>query len=118
MCWHVIHDHEITPTERWCEALLDVRQENGAVHRSIDYEWDDGPVVAQACDKGDRCPCGTGATTRSPRAQRPRTCTMFVLIAVSSINTSRAGSSLPNSSRIQRESDVGSLLLCRVQAFF
>jgi hypothetical protein len=60
----------VATTESWCEALLDVRQENGAVHRSIDYEWGDDPVVAQACDKGDRfpCPCGTDATRRSRRA--------------------------------------------------
>ena len=48
-----------------------------------------------------QCPCGTDATNRSPRRQRPLSRTMFVLVAVSSINTSRAGSSMP-CSRIQR----------------
>ena len=48
-----------------------------------------------------QCPWGTDATSRSPRGQRPLTRTMFVLVAVSSINTSRAGSSMP-CSRIQR----------------
>src|SRR5215510_4543604 len=48
-----------------------------------------------------QCPCGTDAINRSPRGQRPLSSTMFVLVAVSSINTSRAGSSMP-CSRIQR----------------
>ena len=48
-----------------------------------------------------QCPCGTDATSRWPRGQRPLSRTMFVLVAVSSINTSRAGSSKP-CSRIQR----------------
>src|SRR5882757_2612667 len=47
----------------FAEALLDVRQEDGAVHRSIDHEWGDDPVMAQTGDKshcfpmsvGDRC---------------------------------------------------------------
>jgi hypothetical protein len=48
-----------------------------------------------------QCPCGIDATSRSPRGQRPLSRTIFVLVAVSSINTSRAGSSMP-CSRIQR----------------
>src|SRR6476620_8282995 len=47
------------------------------------------------------CPCGPGATNRAPRGQRPLSRTMFVLVAVSAINTSRAGSSMP-CSRLQR----------------
>src|SRR5579863_3939853 len=46
-------------------------------------------------------PCGTRPTNRSPRAQRPLGLTIFVLAAVSSMNTSRAGSNMP-CSRIQR----------------
>jgi hypothetical protein len=48
-----------------------------------------------------QCPCGTEATNRSPRGQRPLNLTMLVLVAVSSMNTSRAGSSMP-CFRIQR----------------
>ena len=44
----IIHDHDTAATEGWCEALLNVREESGAVHRSIYYEWGDDPVVAQA----------------------------------------------------------------------
>src|SRR4029077_9521433 len=46
-------------------------------------------------------PSGTRPITRTPRAARPQSRTILVLAAVSSINTSRAGSSMP-CSRIQR----------------
>src|SRR6266446_9897448 len=46
-------------------------------------------------------PSGTVPITLLPRTARPLSRTMFVLTAVSSINTSRAGSSMP-CSRIQR----------------
>src|SRR3974377_824300 len=48
-----------------------------------------------------QCPCGTDATSRWRRGERTLSSPMFVLVAVSSINTSRAGSSKP-CSRIQR----------------
>src|SRR5208283_1259310 len=48
-----------------------------------------------------QCPCGTWSIKRTPRGQRPRSRTMAVLVEVSSINTSRAGSNMP-CSRIQR----------------
>jgi hypothetical protein len=41
-----------------------------------------------------QCPCGTDPTNRSPRRQRPRSLTILVLVAVSSMNTRRAGSSM------------------------
>src|SRR5690348_4908988 len=46
-------------------------------------------------------PSGIRPITRSPRAARPESRAILVLTAVSSINTSRAGSSMP-CSRIQR----------------
>src|SRR5271169_118182 len=87
----------------------------GARHCSI-YARKVGPFIAPSTTNGAtipswrkpatkvivfQCPCGTDATSRSPRRQRPLSRTMFVLVAVSSINTSRAGSSMP-CSRIQR----------------
>src|ERR1700674_1281634 len=42
-----------------------------------------------------QCPCGAYPISRSPRGQRPRSRTMLVLVQVSSINTSRAGSNMP-----------------------
>src|ERR1700730_7990325 len=87
----------------------------GARHCSM-YAKKMGPFIAPSITKGVtipswrkpatkvivfQCPCGTDATSRSPRKQRPLTRPMFVLVAVSSINISRAGSSMP-CSRIQR----------------
>src|SRR5215475_2943588 len=48
-----------------------------------------------------QCPCGAYPISRRPRAQRPRSLTILVVVAVSSIKTSRARSSKP-CSRIQR----------------
>ena len=48
-----------------------------------------------------QCPCGTYPTNRWPRRLRPLSRTILVLVAVSSMNTSRAGSSRP-CSRIHR----------------
>src|SRR5258706_694970 len=48
-----------------------------------------------------QCPCGAYPTSRTPRAHRPRSRTILVVVAVSSIKTSRAGLSKP-CSRIQR----------------
>jgi hypothetical protein len=40
-----------------------------------------------------QCPCGTGASNRSPRAARPCRRAMLVVAQVSSMNTRRPGSS-------------------------
>ena len=52
---------------------------------------------------------------RTPRGARPLSLTMFVLTAVSSINTSRAGSSIP-CSRIQRRRARATSARCRSAA--
>ena len=63
MSWQIIHDDDVAATEGWCEALLDVREEDGAVHRSINQEGSDNPVVAQA---GDECDCFQPSRNFSP----------------------------------------------------
>src|SRR6266536_3232350 len=60
-------------------------------------------------------PSGTVPITRTPRAARPLSRTMLVLTAVSSINTSRAGSSMP-CSRIQRRRARATSARCRSAA--
>ena len=60
-------------------------------------------------------PSGTLPITRSPLGARPRSRTRFVLTAVSSINTSRAGSSMP-CSRIQRRRARATSARCRSAA--
>src|SRR5215469_6583572 len=60
-------------------------------------------------------PCGTWLTSRSPRGQRPRTRTIFVVIAVSSINTSRVVSRNP-CCRIQSRRARATSFRCRSAA--
>src|SRR3954467_1966433 len=60
-------------------------------------------------------PSGTLPITRFPRGARPLSRTRFVLTAVSSINTSRAGSSMP-CSRIQRRRACATSARCRSAA--
>src|SRR4249919_1190137 len=60
-------------------------------------------------------PSGTLPITRSPRGARPLSRTRFVLTAVSSINTSRAGSSRP-CSRIQHRRARATSARCRSAA--
>jgi hypothetical protein len=60
-------------------------------------------------------PSGTVPITRTPLAARPLSRTRFVLTAVSSINTSRAGSSMP-CSRIQRRRARATSARCRSAA--
>src|SRR3974377_2099891 len=96
------------------------RRRVGGRHCSM-YARKAGPFIAPSSTNGAtipscrkpatkvivfQCPCGTAATSRWPRGQRPLSRTMFVLVAVSSINTSRAGSSKP-CSRIQRRRGRG-----------
>src|ERR1700742_2690844 len=60
-------------------------------------------------------PSGTAPITRTPRGARPLSLAMFVLTAVSSRNTSRAGSSIP-CSRIQRRRARATSARCRSAA--
>src|ERR1700682_1245153 len=60
-------------------------------------------------------PSGTVPITLTPRGARPLSRTMFVLTAISSINTSRAGSSMP-CSRIQRRRARATSARCRSAA--
>src|SRR6516165_1931621 len=65
-------------------------------------------------------PSGTEPITRTPRGARPLSLAMFVLTAVSSMNTRRAGSSIP-CSRIHRRRARATSARCRstaCRAFF
>src|ERR1035437_4076498 len=94
---------------------MSLRMSVGARHCST-YARNVSPVIAPSSTKGAviplwrraatkvmvfQCPCGTRPTSRSPRGQRPLSRTIFVLAAVSSMNTNRVESSMP-CSRIQR----------------
>src|SRR5450759_814898 len=94
---------------------MSLRMSVGARHCST-YARKVSPVIAPSSTKGAviplwrraatkvmvfQCPCGTRPTSRSPRGQRPLSRTIFVLAAVSSMNTNLVESSMP-CSRIQR----------------
>src|SRR6202051_4213018 len=59
-----------------------------------------------------QCPCGTWSVNRMPRGQRPRSRTMVVLVEVSSINTSLAGSNMPCSRTQRRRARTTSARCC------
>jgi hypothetical protein len=94
---------------------MSLRMSVGARNCST-YAWNVSPVIDPSSTKGAviplwrraatkvmvfQCPCGTRPTSRSLRGQRPLSRTIFVLAAVSSMNTNRVESSMP-CSRIQR----------------
>jgi len=117
-----IHDDDIPPTKGWYEALLNVREESGAVHRSIEHEWGDDAVVAQAGDKGDRFPMSVGDRCDQSLAARAAASEPHHVCAGGGlVNKHQPGGvkqallSYPTSAGA---SDIGSLLLRRVQTFF
>ena len=73
--------------------------------------WRKAPTKVSVC----HAPRGTVPITLVPRGARPLSRTRLVLTAVSSINTSRAGSSLP-CSRIQRRRVRATSARCRSAA--
>src|ERR1700694_619825 len=94
---------------------MSLRMSVGARNCST-YAWNVSPVIDPSSTKGAviplwrraatkvmvfQCPCGTRPTSSSLRGQRPLSRTIFVLAAVSSMNTNRVESSMP-CSRIQR----------------
>src|ERR1700692_1468174 len=94
---------------------ISLRLSVGARHCST-YSRNISPVIEPSSTKGAvsplwrraatnvivfQCPCGTRPTSRSPRGQRPLSRTIFVLAAVSSMNTNRLELSML-CSRIQR----------------
>jgi hypothetical protein len=122
MSWQIIHDDDVAATEGWCEALLDVREEDGAVHRSINYEGSDNPVMAQAGDESDCFPMSMRNRCDQPLPARATTSEPHHVCAGSGLvdkhqpsGVKHALLSYPTSAGA---SDIGSFLLCRVQAFF
>ena len=94
----IVHDHEVAGGEGRHEKLLDIDAEAGAVNRPVDNA---GRGAMRSHRKATRKvsvrhrPCGTFATRRAPRRQRPCRRVMLVLAEVSSMKTRRLGSSRP-----------------------
>lgn len=122
MSGQLIHDDGIAATKSWCEALLNVREESGAVHRSIEHEWGDDPVAPQTGNKGDRFPMSVwNRCDQSPAARTAASEPHHVCASGGLVNKHQPGGikqSLLSYPTSAGASDIGSLLLLRVQTFF
>jgi hypothetical protein len=56
----VVHDDDVTVVEHWSQTLFDVCEEDCPIHRPIDHEGCDHPVVAQSDNQGDGLPMAVG----------------------------------------------------------
>src|SRR2546430_6907058 len=71
----VVHDDDVTAVERWSQTLFDVCEEDCPVHRPIDHEGCDHPVVAQSDNQGDGLPMAVRNgpdQSFAPRATAPK----------------------------------------------
>src|SRR5262249_16139425 len=71
----VVHDDDVTVVERWSQTLFDLSHEDRPVHRPIDHERCDHPVVAQSDNQGDGLPMAVGNgpdQSFAPRATAPK----------------------------------------------
>jgi hypothetical protein len=84
----VVHDDDVTAAERRSQTLFDVCEEDRPVHRPIDHEGGDHPVVAQSNNQGDGLPMAVGNRADqsfAPRAPAGRTAkSLAAVIDVSS----------------------------------
>lgn len=92
----IVEHDDIAGRQRREQGLLDIGPERFAIDRLVEHDRSGDPVVAECCDEGRvrQRPCGTSATRRSPRSDRPWVLVMLVFAQVSSMNTRRRGSSL------------------------
>src|SRR6476620_10392559 len=113
----VIHHDDVVAPERGNQALLDISEEHLSSHGTFDHHWAVILLRRKAATKVivSHAPSGTVPITLSPLRARPLTRAKFVLTAVSSINTNRAGSSIP-CSRIQRRRARATSARCRSAA--
>src|SRR5262252_6018125 len=112
----VIHHDDVVAPEHRNQAVFDIGEEHLSGHGTLDHHWGNHFIVAQI----SHLPSGTEPITRTPRGARPLSLAMFVLTAVSSMNTRRAGSSIP-CSRIHRRRARATSARCRstaCRAFF
>ena len=96
-----VHHHDIAAPERRNQALLHISEEHFSIHGPVDHHGCRHFIVTQGGHESNRLPCPKWHLADQSDALLPLRRTMLVLTAVSSRNTSRAGSSSP-CSRIQR----------------
>ena len=85
----IVGNHDVTWLQGRGQLGLDIGFERSAVHWSVQDPGRTQFVDAQTCDEGLRAPM---ASSRVPRTDRPRRRAIFVVTAVSSMNTSLCGS--------------------------
>jgi hypothetical protein len=104
----IVRDDDIAALERLDEDLLHITQQHhtGCGHSAQTRHESDGLAMSLRCI----------ADQTSPRGLRPRLRTMSVLVQVSSMNTSFAGSSMPCSTSA-RTGYLDAPLLLRVKSF-
>ena len=94
----IVHDDDVARRQGRHEELLDPGGEELAVDRPVEDAGSVDPVVARRAARKVRVfhlPKGALATSLAPRFDQPRIGVMLVLAQVSSMKTSRLGSSLP-----------------------
>src|SRR4051812_45471448 len=77
------------------ENLLDVEGEELAVDRAVDNSGCVDAIASQGGDEGERLPMAVRHASLCPRGPQPRKGAMLVLTQVSSMKTSRPGSTRP-----------------------
>src|SRR5215467_5085900 len=82
--WKIVYHDDVAALDDRDNALLHINKK----HRPVDGAPATNVITFQ-------CPCGAYPISRLPRGQRPRSRTMLVLVQVSLMNISRAGSNMP-----------------------
>ena len=97
MASQIVHYHDVAWRQGGHEALLDIIGEALAADGSIKDARGIDPVVAKGREEGQRAhlPERSTATSFCPRGAQPRIGLMLVFAQISSMNTSRQGSSRP-----------------------
>lgn len=95
MAAEIVHDDDVARLEHRNQLLFDIGAKALAVDRSVEDTWCSQPILTQGSKECQRAPVAV-------RRKRPQTLAfwspslmgvMLVLIQVSSMNTSRSGSS-------------------------
>src|SRR3954453_19043708 len=110
----IVHHNNVVTFERGNQALHDISENISPVMApsttigAVISLWRKAATKVMVC----HAPSGTLPITRSPRGARPLSRTRFVLTAVSSMNTSRAGSNMPCSRIHRRRASATSAPCC------
>jgi len=118
----VIHHDDVIASEHWNQAVFDIGEEHLSGHGTLDHHWSDHFIVTQSGHEGDRLPSSKRNSANHPDATRGSPSQSHHVRADGGlVDKHQPGGikktllSYPTSAGA---SDIGSFLLCRVQAFF